>query len=120
MLIYIHLNLAALKLFLSKLKGTFLSMLYFQMADVRSDISAIREQNPRLRVVVSLGGEAVKGSLFSSLITDNESFTNLTSSINEFHKDDVIDGLEIDWEWPVRDGGKKDRMKLIRYARVST
>jgi len=85
--------------------------------DVRSDISAIREQNPRLRVVVSLGGEAVKGSLFSSLITDNESFTNLTSSINEFHKDDVIDGLEIDWEWPVRDGGKKDRMKLIRYAR---
>ena len=62
----------------------------------------------------------MKGSLFSSLITDNESFTNLTSSINEFHKDDVIDGLEIDWEWPVRDGGKKDRMKLIRYARVST
>ena len=93
---------------------------HFQITDVRSDISAIREQNPRLRVVVSLGGEAVKGSLFSSLITDNESFTNLTSSINEFHKDDVIDGLEIDWEWPVRDGGKKDRMKLIRYARVST
>ena len=93
---------------------------YFPITDVRSDISAIREQNPRLRVVVSLGGEAVKGSLFSSLITDNESFTNLTSSINEFHKDDVIDGLEIDWEWPVRDGGKKDRMKLIRYARVST
>merc|ERR1712083_880360 len=22
-----------------------------------------------------------------------------------------------DWEWPVRDGGKEDRMKLIRYAR---
>ena len=69
--------------------------------------------------MVSLGGEAVKGSLFSSLITDNDSFNNLTSSINEYHKDAVIDGLEIDWEWPVRDGGKKDRMKLIRYARVS-
>jgi len=85
--------------------------------NVRSDITTIRKQNPRLRIVASLGGEAVKGSLFSSLITENESFSNLTSSINDFHKDDVIDGLEIDWEWPVRDGGKKDRMKLIRYAR---
>lgn len=85
--------------------------------DVRSDITTIRKQNPSLRIVVSLGGEAVKGSLFSSLITDNDAFNNLTSSINHFHKDDVIDGLEIDWEWPVRDGGKKDRMKLIRYAR---
>ena len=86
---------------------------------MKSDITAIRKQNPRLRVVASLGGEAMKGSLFSSLITENESFSNLTSSINDFHKKDVIDGLEIDWEWPVRDGGKKDRMKLIRYARVS-
>ena len=86
---------------------------------MKSDITAIRKQNPRLRVVASLGGEAMKGSLFSSLITENESFSNLTSSINDFHKKDVIDGLEIDWEWPVRDGGKKDRMKLIRYTRVS-
>jgi len=85
--------------------------------NVKSDITAIRKQNPRLRVVASLGGEAMKGSLFSSLITENESFSNLTSSISDFHKKDVIDGLEIDWEWPVRDGGKKDRMKLIRYAR---
>ena len=120
MLNYINLNLSALKLFTQIECHFVLLMFHFQITDVRSDISAIREQNPRLRVVVSLGGEAVKGSLFSSLITDNESFTNLTSSINEFHKDDVIDGLEIDWEWPVRDGGKKDRMKLIRYARVST
>ena len=86
---------------------------------MKSDITAIRKQNPRLRIVASLGGEAMKGSLFSSLITENESFSNLTSSINDYHKNDVIDGLEIDWEWPVRDGGKKDRMKLIRYARVS-
>jgi GH18 family chitinase len=85
--------------------------------DVISDISALRKQNSRLRIVVSLGGEAVKGSTFSSLITDNESLTNLTSSISAFHNNDVIDGLEIDWEWPVRDGGKKDRMKLIRYTR---
>ena len=89
------------------------------ISDVRTDITSIRKQNPRLRVVVSLGGEAVKGSLFSSLITNNDSFNNLTSSISNYHKDEVIDGLEIDWEWPVRDGGKKDRMKLIRYARVS-
>ena len=78
----------------------------------------MRKQNPRLHIIASLGGEAVKGSTFSSLITDNESLSNLTSSISSFHEDGTIDGLELDWEWPVRDGGKKDRIKLIRYARV--
>ena len=62
--------------------------------------------------------QAVTGSVFSSLIRDNHALSNLTSSINQFHNDGVIDGVELDWEWPVKSGEKKDRIKLIRYARV--
>lgn len=43
---------------------------------------------------------------------------NLTSSINNLYSEGTIHGIEIDWEWPVKEGGKKDRVKLIRYARV--
>ena len=86
---------------------------------MESDLAALRRQNPRLKVLASLGGQAVKASTFSSFITDLESLNNLTSSINSFYRDGLLDGVEINWEWPFVEGGKKDRIKLIRYARVS-
>ena len=70
-------------------------------------------------MLASLGGDAVKASTFSSFITNRESLNNLTSSINEMYRSGLLDGVEIDWEWPSQLGGKKDRIKLIRYARVS-
>lgn len=85
--------------------------------DIESDLEALRYQNPRLKVLASLGGEAVKASTFSSFITERESLNNLTSSINAHYRSGLLDGVEIDWEWPFQEGGKKDRIKLIRYAR---
>lgn len=86
-------------------------------SDVERDLSLLRDQNPRLKVLASLGGEAVKASTFSSFITDIESLNNLTSSINAYYREGILDGVELDWEWPVQEGGKKDRIKMIRYAR---
>jgi len=85
--------------------------------DIESDIAALRSQNPRLLVLASLGGEAVKATTFSSFITDRESLNNLTSSINNHYRSGLLDGVEIDWEWPFQGGDKKDRIKMIRYAR---
>ena len=73
-----------------------------------------------MRLLISLGGSAVKDVTFSNLITDSDRLSNLTSSINDLYRDDIIQGVEIDWEWPMRTGDKKDRIKLIRYARVRT
>ena len=88
------------------------------ISDIESDIAALRSQNPRLLVLASLGGEAVKATTFSSFITDRESLNNLTSSINNHYRSGLLDGVEIDWEWPFQGGDKKDRIKMIRYARV--
>ena len=90
----------------------------FFISDIESDIAALRSQNPRLLVLASLGGEAVKATTFSSFITDRESLNNLTSSINNHYRSGLLDGVEIDWEWPFAGGDKKDRIKMIRYARV--
>ena len=91
---------------------------YFFISDIEADIAALRSQNPRLLVLASLGGEAVKATTFSSFITDRESLNNLTSSINNHYRSGLLDGVEIDWEWPFQGGDKKDRIKMIRYARV--
>ena len=32
---------------------------------------------------------------------------------------DFVQGVEMDWEWPIDTGDKKDKIKLIRYMRVS-
>ena len=31
----------------------------------------------------------------------------------------IFQGIELDWEWPLDSGDKKDKIKLIRYIRVS-
>ena len=31
----------------------------------------------------------------------------------------IFQGLEFDWEWPLSTGDKKDKIKLIRYMRVT-
>ena len=88
-------------------------------AVMENDMLELKDRNPKLKVLASLGGSAVKASTFSSFITDLESLNNLTSSINSHYRSGLLDGVEIDWEWPVSEGGKKDRIKLIRYARVT-
>ena len=89
------------------------------ISGAQNDLEVFRSQNPALKVVASLGGDDFSADTFSSLIADKDRFDNLTSSVNDLYKDGVINGIEIDWEWPVKEGGKKDRVKLIRYARVS-
>ena len=96
-------------------------MFFFLFPDILTDFNKLRELNPDLKIVISLGGSSgLDGSTFSSLITDSNKLSNLTSSVNKFYRDGIINGLEIDWEWPFKVGGKKDRVKLIRYARVRT
>ena len=31
----------------------------------------------------------------------------------------IFQGIELDWQWPLDSGDKKDKIKLIRYIRVS-
>jgi hypothetical protein len=83
-----------------------------------SDLSYLRKSNPSVRLIASLGGRSVKSGVFSGLISDGDRLFNLTTSVNALYRDGVIDGVEIDWEWPIGSAGdKKDRAKLVRYAR---
>lgn len=60
----------------------------------------------------------MKSGVFAGLAANPQRMQNLTSSIDALYRDKVIDGVEIDWEWPVKSGDKKDRARLVKYARV--
>ena len=83
-----------------------------------SDLAYFRKQNPSARLLASLGGEAVGPAVFGGLLQPEGSLANLTSSVNALFREGVIDGVEIDWEWPAGSGDKEDREKLVKYARV--
>ena len=83
---------------------------------MRSDLRSLRSANANLKLLVSL---EVKAATFASVVGDEDSLRNLTTSLEELHADEVIDGLEVDWEWPVvTSADKKDREKLLRLTRV--
>ena len=86
-----------------------------------SDLTWLRRRHPSLKLLVSLGGRAVKASVFAAVAADKHRMRNLTDSIDRLHSRGdrpVIDGVEIDWEWPTAGGDEEDRDSLVRYARV--
>ncbi len=98
--------------------------MFISASGALSDLSYLRRHNPALKLVASLGGRAVKPAVFSTLLADESRLRNLTASMDDLHRRrGVIDGVEIDWEWPVGGsspaGDKKDRERLVKYARVS-
>ena len=76
--------------------------------------------------------------VFRSIVSRKDQLANFTSSLNSLYQDEIIQvscfssavgithdldfvfqGVEMDWEWPIDTGDKKDKIKLIRYMRVS-
>ena len=87
---------------------------------MQNDLKTLRSGNPDLKLIISLGGDRVKSATFSSIVANEFRLRNLTDSLDDLHGEGIIDGLEINWQWPlIGDGGdKKDRSRLLRLARV--
>jgi len=83
----------------------------------KSDVQALKEVNPRLSILVSLGGDIISGDTFRSIVARKDQLSNFTESLNSLYQEQVIQGIEMDWEWPMDTMDKKDKIKLIRYMR---
>jgi len=62
-------------------------------------IPALRKQNPHLKVLLSLGGWGARG--FSSAAATPETRAVFIRSIEEVVKKYGLDGIDLDWEYPV-------------------
>jgi chitinase len=68
-------------------------------------LTALRKQNPRLTVLVSVGGWSWSGN-FSDMALTKESRARFIDSAAEFIAKYELDGLDIDWEFPAMPGAK--------------
>lgn len=64
-------------------------------------ITSMREKNPHLKVLISLGGSTDDGSRrFSHMVSNAEKRRNFIRSVIYFVTKYNFDGLEVHWEYP--------------------
>jgi len=71
-----------------------------------ASLAELKRRNPRLRVMVSIGGWTGSGRFSDVALTDASRRTFASSAIDEFIRrfPGVFDGIDIDWEYPVGGG----------------
>ncbi|MGA8044411.1 MAG: glycoside hydrolase family 18 protein [Terracidiphilus sp.] len=68
-----------------------------------AQITALRQQNPNLRVLISVGGWTWSGGFSEAALTE-QSRTVFVESAIEFLRRYNLDGLDVDWEYPGQAG----------------
>jgi chitinase len=75
-------------------------------------VSALKEQNPNLKVLFSVGGAAADTGRFNTVADDAEKLETLTQSALELCETYNFDGLDVDWEYP-RGNDQEKFIKLL-------
>lgn len=71
--------------------------------------AAIRDANPHLKLLVSVGGWSWSNN-FSNMASTEETRRAFANSVVEFLRLYKLDGIDIDWEYPV-EGGEEDNSR---------
>lgn len=79
--------------------------------------NVVKKKNTAVKIMISVGSGCTNSSRLRSMVSSLTQLSNFTSSIKSLHQEGFIQGIEIDWQWPFDDGDKRDKIKMIRYAR---
>ncbi|EFM08774.1 glycoside hydrolase family 18 [Paenibacillus curdlanolyticus YK9] len=71
--------------------------------------AAIRDANPHLKLLISVGGWSWSNN-FSNMARTEETRRAFANSVVDFLRAYMLDGLDIDWEYPV-EGGEDDNAR---------
>ncbi|KAJ2379292.1 hypothetical protein H4S02_007147, partial [Coemansia sp. RSA 2611] len=71
--------------------------------EFNNDNSPVRQRNPALRSLISVGGWSWSGG-FSAMASSQHSRAEFVRSVGEFLQRYKFDGVDIDWEHPVEGG----------------
>jgi chitinase len=82
-----------------------------------AQLQALRAANPGLKLVVSLGGSA-QGGRFAALAADPVERQRLAAAAVDFLERYGFDGLDLDWEFPVR-ADRENVLALVTELRAS-
>lgn len=80
-------------------------------------IVALKEQNPDLKVLLSIGGADAPSQTFASIAASSDKRATMVASARKFIETYGFDGVDIDWEIP----GSNDKVynhRLLQYQNI--
>ncbi|KAL8606619.1 hypothetical protein ACOMHN_009504 [Nucella lapillus] len=81
----------------------------------------LKTLNPKLRVLLSVGGWLAGGAKFSQLVSSEDSMRRFVGNATQYLRRHGLDGLDVDWEFPgsVERGSRpEDRVRFTRLLQL--
>ena len=81
----------------------------------------LKKQNPVLKTLLATGGWNAGSKPFSDMVETRSNRSEFVTSTIEFLRQRDFDGLDMDWEYPAKRGGRpEDRARLVLLLEVHT
>ncbi|KAK7112967.1 hypothetical protein V1264_012337 [Littorina saxatilis] len=103
------------------LQGTRIETTEFNDEELYKRLVELKKSNPKLRVMLSVGGWLAGGRQFSSLVTSDDSMLEFVNNAIAYLRRFNLDGLDVDWEYPgdtQRDSEAADRIRFTRLLQL--
>jgi len=82
-------------------------------------IVALKEKNPKLKVLLAVGGWSFGSEPFQELVSNEFRMSQFVYHSIDFLREHSFDGIDIDWEYPRGPDDKANFVSLIRELRVA-
>ncbi|KAK7482046.1 hypothetical protein BaRGS_00026738 [Batillaria attramentaria] len=83
------------------------------------ELTGLKQQAPELKVLLNVGGWAMRSEEFSALVSSESNMQTFASGAIEFLRKYNFDGLVIDWEYPETRGSQAgDKHRFTRLLQV--
>eukprot|EP00484_Ammonia_sp_Unknown_P016993 CAMPEP_0197044190 /NCGR_PEP_ID=MMETSP1384-20130603/20311_1 /TAXON_ID=29189 /ORGANISM="Ammonia sp." /LENGTH=394 /DNA_ID=CAMNT_0042475607 /DNA_START=257 /DNA_END=1441 /DNA_ORIENTATION=+ len=76
-----------------------------------SEIMQYKQQNSKLKVLISIGGWNFPSNFYSQMVSDKSSRTAFINSAKAFMSEYGFDGIDLDWEYP-KSAARTDEVKI--------
>jgi len=74
-------------------------------------VLALKERNPALKVTIAIGGWTEGSAKYSAMAASPQNRKAFIDSVIAFIREHKFDGLDLDWEYPAKRGGKPEDKK---------